>query len=76
MPISNVKHCITTFFEYNGSINRETTMPDDFASCPQCAGTPMLLGVMGTRAHYRCRMCGWDWNETFTDEQEDEHDAE
>lgn len=31
-------------------------------TCPQDGGTAMPLGVLGTRAHFRCRSCGWDWS--------------
>jgi len=27
--------------------------------CTQCNGEGMLLGVLGTLQHYRCRQCGW-----------------
>ncbi len=31
--------------------------------CPNCiAGKPTLLGVLGSRTHYRCRDCGTDWS--------------
>lgn len=38
--------------------------PEDegFASCPQCGGDGVLLGALGSRKHYRCRRCGWDFS--------------
>lgn len=34
----------------------------DIANCPACEGPGMLLGVLGTRTHYRCRNCGLDFS--------------
>lgn len=31
-------------------------------ACPACAGSGALLGPLGTRKHYRCRSCGWDFS--------------
>lgn len=30
--------------------------------CPQCGGPGSLIGALGTRDHYRCRDCGWDYS--------------
>lgn len=31
--------------------------------CPMCSDNrPTLLGFLGTRAHYRCRACGWTYS--------------
>ena len=37
---------------------------DDTAvvACPMCEGYATLLGRLGTRRHYRCRMCGIDFS--------------
>ena len=38
----------------------------DFEQCPACdASQPAevcAIGVLGSRAHYRCKFCGWDWS--------------
>lgn len=30
--------------------------------CPQCGGAGVPMGALGTRDHYRCRDCGWDYS--------------
>lgn len=34
----------------------------DGHTCPHCAGSPTLLGELGTLAWLRCRQCGTEWN--------------
>lgn len=29
--------------------------------CPVCGGDGGFLGVMGTKANFRCRACGWTY---------------
>jgi hypothetical protein len=31
-------------------------------SCPACEGPGVPLGVLGRRAHFRCRACGTDFS--------------
>lgn len=33
--------------------------------CPQCDGDGEELGTLGNVAHYRCRHCGWTFNQRF-----------
>lgn len=30
--------------------------------CPMCNGAPSVLGKLGSRIHYRCQACGWEWS--------------
>lgn len=41
--------------------------------CPQC-GNPVkvLLGVLGNLTWYRCRGCGWEYDEPTNATEEDE----
>lgn len=31
-------------------------------TCPQCGGQGNFLGTLGTRDHFRCRQCGWEFS--------------
>ena len=42
--------------------------------CPMCFGTPILLNKLGHRVHFRCRNCGWQWDDV--DESADESEGE
>lgn len=35
---------------------------DDTIDCPVCGGPATPLGVLGNRAHFRCRDCGMTFN--------------
>jgi hypothetical protein len=38
-----------------------THEPFEPAACPWCGASPLrILGVLGNRAHFRCRYCGAD----------------
>lgn len=39
--------------------------------CPACGGDPTFLGTLGAMDCFRCRACGWDWQE-LADETEEE----
>lgn len=34
----------------------------EYVSCHLCDGPGSLLGVLGTREHFRCRNCGMDFS--------------
>lgn len=44
----------------------EYDIPDTVV-CPMCEDEQLaeavLLGTLGNLNHYRCRCCGWDWQE-------------
>lgn len=41
-----------------------TEYPELADECPQCGGaSPVLLGLLGRLAHYRCRACGWTFSQ-------------
>lgn len=41
--------------------------------CPMCnSDQAMLVGTLGTRDHFRCRLCGWVWSEDATPTDDDE----
>jgi len=44
--------------------SRSLDHDDDDAEdeCSTCGGPAAVLGVLGTRTHYRCRHCGADWS--------------
>lgn len=31
-------------------------------TCPTCWGPAIPMGILGTRAHFRCRNCGDQWS--------------
>jgi transposase-like protein len=41
---------------------------DDYVECPAC-GSPdnTVLGILGTRQHFRCRDCGMDYSRKIVD---------
>jgi transposase-like protein len=45
-------------------IAEEATDP----GCPMCNGSGVLLGVLGSRAHFRCRDCGIGFSVHLTEE--------
>lgn len=40
--------------------------------CGVCGGPGVYLGTLGTRDHYRCRMCGLMWSEVAGEDDETE----
>lgn len=52
--------------EMNGrpvELDGDEIAPLDPGTCPYCMnGTPVYLGTLGTRLHWRCRNCGGDWS--------------
>jgi hypothetical protein len=44
-----------------GALDFEDEEPD-FLPCPVCGGEGGLLGILGSRMHYRCRHCGADFS--------------
>ena len=62
-------------------VTRESEM--DTCGCPLCGGPLMLLGVLGSLAHVRCRNCGAqfshaaaaDWSD-YGQDVEDEYGAD
>lgn len=40
--------------------------------CPQCGGLGCYLGTLGRLTHYRCRACGWTFDQGFDPEERDD----
>lgn len=39
---------------------------EELYECVACHGEAYVLGILGHRAHYRCRDCGWSFNAPYT----------
>jgi len=39
----------------------------DTLMCPQCDGASTPLGQLGNLTHYRCRQCGWTFDQRTAD---------
>lgn len=51
----------TEFFQAEDEPEEPEEQPDlDEFFCAQCQGEQVKMGVLGNRAHYRCRRCGWE----------------
>lgn len=37
----------------------------DHEYCSACGGELVTLGILGNRAHYRCRNCGWQQSQVI-----------
>ena len=48
---------------YDPDIYRENGW-SDISLCPMCEFDNLPLGVLGSRLHYSCRVCGNEWSET------------
>lgn len=44
--------------------------------CSMCDGPLMLLGVLGSLAHFRCQNCGWQESKPASEVEEDNTDTE
>ena len=45
---------------------------EDTSFCPGCMAENFPLGMLASLVHYRCRDCGWEWDEP----QEPDPDAQ
>jgi len=57
-----------TVFAITGDDHVEVAVYDgedepEFVMCPVCASPSYELGKLGSVTHYRCRNCGWTFNE-------------
>lgn len=48
---------------YDPDIYRENGW-SDISLCPMCEFDNLPLGILGSRLHYSCRVCGNEWSET------------
>lgn len=46
------------------------TGPEDPIECSLCSGLAGLMGVLGNRAHYRCRGCGAEFSKQIESMEE------
>ena len=44
--------------------------------CPECGGQGGFLGLLGRKAHFRCRQCGIDFNHEMSDENMEDYKRE